>query len=102
MSVQVVGDRAVKVVEVSETSVVLDVSGVGPQGPAGGGAGGSYTHIQSIPNAIWLVNHTLSFYPNVTVVDSAGTVVEGQIEYLSATQIRLTFNAAFAGNAYLS
>lgn len=69
----------------------------------GGGVGtGAYTHIQSTPASIWTIDHNLGFNPGVTVVDSANSVVEGQIDYLTVNTVRLTFTAAFSGKAYLS
>lgn len=62
----------------------------------------SYVHVQSAPLAVWNITHTLAFTPNVTVVDSTGQMVDGDVEIISATQIRITFSAAFSGTAYLS
>lgn len=64
--------------------------------------GGSYIHVQNTPASTWTITHSLGFYPNVTVSDSAGTILEGQIEYPDVTTIVLTFSAAFSGKAYLS
>jgi hypothetical protein len=41
-------------------------------------------------------------YPNITVIDSAGRVVEGEIAYPDANTVVLTFSAAFSGEAYAS
>jgi hypothetical protein len=41
-------------------------------------------------------------FPSVTIVDSAETVVYGDVEYISLTEIRVTFSAAFGGKAYLN
>lgn len=79
----------------------------GAQGPAGAGADISvsdlaYHHVQNVASSIWNITHNLGFYPNITVVDSAGTVLEGDLEYIDLNNIRVTFSAAFSGNAYLS
>lgn len=74
----------------------------GPTGPAGGGGGGSLSFEQQVPSDVWIILHNLGFQPNVTVVDSGGTTVEGSISYDSVNQITLTFSAAFSGFAYLS
>jgi predicted phage tail protein len=52
--------------------------------------------------AVWNISHNLGFVPNITVVDSSGEVVEGSYEYPNATTVRLTFDGAFSGKAYLS
>lgn len=61
-----------------------------------------YKHIQMTPSSVWTITHGLSYFPNVTIVDSAGTVVVGDIVYTSATVATVTFSSAFAGTAYLS
>ena len=76
----------------------LTVSG----GPSAANAHGTYTHTQTSSSSSWVITHNLNCYPAVAVVDSAGTVVFGEIEYLSANVIRVTFTAAFAGKAYLN
>jgi len=57
---------------------------------------------QGNPTAIWVINHTMGRYPAVTIVDSAGSVIEGDIHYVSASQLTITFSAPFAGEGYLS
>lgn len=76
----------------------------GPQGPPGnpGSAPQAYVHDQAVPSDTWVITHSLGYQPNVTVVDSALTTIEGGISYDSANQITLTFTYSFAGKAYLS
>lgn len=75
----------------------------GPQGPQGDPSGPvSYTHTQYSASASWTINHNLGYRPNVTVSDSAGTIIEGAIMYPNSSTIILTFSSAFAGTAYLS
>ena len=62
----------------------------------------TYTHTQTSASAIWTITHSLNCFPSVTVVDSAGSVVVGDVEYISANVVRVTFIAAFAGKAYLN
>jgi len=93
---------------------ITNIASVGPQGPKGdkgdkgekGDKGDaidiSYTYTQSIPSDTWVVTHNLNFKPNVTVQDSAGTIVEGEITYTDSNNLTLTFNSAFSGHAYLS
>lgn len=51
---------------------------------------------------IWLVYHGLDKYPSVTVVDSANSVVCGDVVYLDTNSLEIHFNAAFSGQAYLN
>lgn len=62
----------------------------------------AYVHNQNTASATWTVLHNLDFFPNVTVQDSGGTIVEGEITYTNRNQVVLTFAAAFSGKAYLS
>jgi hypothetical protein len=61
-----------------------------------------YVHIQSVPSSVWNVTHGLGFTPNITVVDTAGTVVEGSYNYPNSNTVVLTFIGGFSGRAYLS
>ena len=49
-----------------------------------------------------VITHDLGFYPNLTVKNSAGDVLETGIDYNSINQITLTMAQPFAGTAYLS
>ena len=62
----------------------------------------TYIHSQSIPSSQWVINHNLNKYPAVSVVDSAGTLVEGGVEYNSPNTITITFIGGFSGKAYLN
>jgi hypothetical protein len=61
-----------------------------------------YVHIQEVASATWNITHGLGFTPNITVVDTAGTVVEGSYNYPNSNTVVLTFIGAFSGRAYLS
>jgi len=75
----------------------------GFQGPPGApGAGYShYVHPQLAPSTHWTVVHDLGRYPQVAVVDSANTVVYGEVHYLDLDSVLLIFSASFSGTAYL-
>jgi len=63
---------------------------------------GRHIHTQATPSTSWTINHTLGGYPAVSVVDSAKTVVYGEITYISTSQVVVNFSSAFSGNAYLT
>jgi len=59
------------------------------------------------PNAsalVWTITHngTWGPYPAVTVVNNNDIEHFGEVEYLSNTQLRITFSATFAGTAYIN
>lgn len=98
------------------------VGPVGPGVPTGGNPGevlikagpndydtvwGAYktfrhVHVQSSPAAQWPITHNLGGRPSVTVVDSAGTMVIGEVSYLSNSEVIVSFTHPFSGSAYLT
>lgn len=64
--------------------------------------GGVYTHNQGVSASTWIITHNLGYYPSVTVVDNGDNVVIGDVSYISANQISVSFSASFGGKAYLS
>lgn len=62
----------------------------------------SFTHTQGSASDTWTINHTLNKFPSVTVVDSAGNLAIGGVEYVSASQLIVYFNSPFSGKAYLN
>lgn len=83
----------------------------GPKTTSGWGTGVSLTtgsenlgqvYSQTTPSTIWNIAHTLSFIPNIIIVDSEQNVVEGDYEYVDQNLIVATFTTAIAGTAYLS
>jgi len=66
------------------------------------GDNNTYTHTQLSPTNVWNINHNLNKMPSITIVDSADNLVFGDIEYISANEIKVSFSGAFAGKAYLN
>lgn len=62
----------------------------------------NFVHNQLLAADTWNITHNLGKHPSVTVVDSAGTVVVGEIKYLDLNSIRITFTAEFSGKAYFN
>lgn len=62
----------------------------------------TYTHTQYSASSEWTINHNLNRYPSVTVVDSAGTKAYGDVTYIDADTLTVSFNAPFSGTAYLN
>jgi hypothetical protein len=75
---------------------------VGPIGPAGPAVDQTYSFQQGVAAATWEINHNLERHPAVTVVDSAGTTVIGDIAYESPNRIVIAFTGEFSGWAYLN
>lgn len=62
----------------------------------------SFRFTQGVPQSIWEVEHNLGKYPSVSVKDSSGTEVEGEIQHIDSNRLKLTFSAAFGGYADLN
>lgn len=62
----------------------------------------SYIHTQSVASDMWTFTHNLEKHPSVTVIDSAGSMVVGDINYNDINSITITFSAAFTGTVYLN
>jgi hypothetical protein len=99
------------IVSVTEQPVEVTIGFSGPQGPKGDkGDNGdvqiedlSYVHTQNVASSSWSVTHGLGFIPNITVIDSAGSVVEGSYTYSGdGNTVTLSFSSPFSGKAYLS
>jgi len=91
-------------VDVVEQVVVLELGITGPQGPMGEIQPETlgYVHTQSVASDTGTINHNMIFVPNITVIDSGGTVVEGSYNYPNNTTVVLSFSSPFSGKAYLS
>lgn len=101
-----VEDTAGVVIEVTNSVIsLIEVAVEGPQGPQGlqgiAGTGGdlSYTHTQSVPEAIWAISHNLGKRPSTTIIDATGDKVYGNINYIDNNSVVLTFAGAFSGIA---
>lgn len=81
---------------------------IGPQGiqgevgPPGVDGYTHYVHHQMVAAATWEITHNLGRYPTVTIVDSGGTIVIGDLIYLDDDRVRAVFSAAFGGTAYVN
>lgn len=61
-----------------------------------------FVYSQSTVSAVWNITHDLDVYPSVTVVDSGGNLVIGDVRYTGPNTLTIRFSAPFSGTAYLS
>lgn len=90
----------------------VDVPLIGPPGPAGppgppgdpgvAGPGGTFVFTQDAPSDSWYVSHELMAYPSVTVVDTGGTEIVPNIDYIDENRLTIVFGAPTSGKAYLN
>lgn len=62
----------------------------------------AFVYEQTVASDIWTIKHNLNKFPSVTVIDSAGTIVMGEYEYLDKNTVVCTFSGAFTGICYLN
>lgn len=73
----------------------------GPPGPPGPAGGEPYTHNQLEPADTWVITHNLGRFPVIEIVDSANSVVEGDVFYQDNNTIIVSFGSALGGKAYM-
>ena len=62
----------------------------------------TFIFTQGVAATTWNITHNLGKFPSITVIDTGNTVVVGEYNYTSNTNVILTFSAGFAGKAYLN
>ncbi len=62
----------------------------------------SFVFEQGLASDTWSIVHNLNRYPSVTIVDSANTEVEGDIQYIDKNNIIIKFSGPFSGKAFLN
>ena len=65
-------------------------------------ADANFVYEQTEASAEWIIVHNLNKYPAVSIIDSAGDEVVGNVHYDSTNQVTITFAGAFKGTATLN
>jgi hypothetical protein len=55
-----------------------------------------------LSGSIWQINHGLSKYPSVTVVDTADNVIYAEVQYVDKNNLTITFAYPVTGKAHLN
>jgi hypothetical protein len=61
-----------------------------------------FAHNQTTAAATWAITHGLEKHPSVTAVDSAGTKVIGEVDYVDTNNLTIRFKYPFKGKAFLN
>lgn len=61
-----------------------------------------YVHDQIASSKSWMIPHPLKKFPAVSIVDTGGNLIIGEVTYLSDILLRVDFTAEFSGKAYLN
>lgn len=70
--------------------------------PTEGGGDKTYVFTQATASDTWEIKHNLYKYPSVSIVDTGGNIVCGDIEYIDINNCICHFSAPFSGKAYLN
>lgn len=62
----------------------------------------TYIHTQGVTSSVWNVTHNLNKHPSITVVDTADSIIIGEVQYVNMNSVILTFKAPFKGKAYFN
>ncbi len=57
---------------------------------------------QIISSATWSIGHNLNKFPSVTVTDSIDRIIVGDVSYVDANNITISFTAPFSGQVFLN
>lgn len=57
---------------------------------------------QGVASDFWTVPHNLGKFPSATVMDSAGTFVEGEVIHIDNNVLTIGFSSAFSGSVFLN
>jgi hypothetical protein len=99
--VRIIGNGP-KMTIINPTTVKISMGVRGPKGSDGVSGGLYYEHTQLVAATVWTINHGLGGFPSVTTVESDGDEIKGDVTYVNANQITVTFSALVSGKAYLS
>lgn len=88
-------DKSIKLVRTSP-NFTMRRSGFGPAGLNGTDADKTYA-LAFINTAQVTVNHNLNKIPSVTVIDTTGDQVEGDVDHVTTNQLVATFSSSFSG-----
>lgn len=62
---------------------------------------GSFTYVHDYINSIEIiVNHNMDKYPSVTIVDTADTIYDGEVEYINRNSVKVTLAIPMSGRIF--
>ena len=70
--------------------------------PSTAGNDANYEHSQVLAATTWVIVHNLGKRPSVSVMDTSGDEVHGDVSYDTVNQVTLSFSAPFSGTAILN
>lgn len=87
----------------TKASLVTAINELAARSSGGSSSSGiAYTHLQSVPNTIWTINHNLGMRPAVSILDTGGNEVEADVVHTNTNQLVIHFAIPIAGLARLT
>lgn len=62
----------------------------------------TYVFTQGAPATVWTIQHNLNKFPSVSVVNINNVLMYGEVTYIDANNLTITFSAGFSGKAYMN
>lgn len=62
----------------------------------------SYIYKQKSASNEWYITHNLNKYPAVSIVDSADSIIVGEVQYIDMNSLIVKFSDPFSGKAYIN
>lgn len=62
----------------------------------------NFIYTQNTPSNEWIITHNLAKYPSVTITDTAGNEMQGEVHHIDINNLKINFSAGFAGKATLN
>lgn len=62
----------------------------------------NFVFTQQVPSTFWEIEHNLSKFPSVSVVNNNNVLMYGEISYIDENNLTINFSAGFSGKAYLN
>mgnify|MGYP003403619564 CR=1 FL=1 len=59
-----------------------------------------YTHNQTVPSVMWIINHNLGKKPSIDSVDSTGREIKGHVEYVNENTSYIHHSGPISGKAF--
>jgi hypothetical protein len=56
---------------------------------------------QTVPAAVWVINHGLNTFPDVSIKDPLNQEMFGQVDHIDDQNLTITFGSPVTGTAYL-
>ena len=78
-------------IEITEENVSINQSG-----------DKNYLFVQSVASDEWNIRHNLGKYPSVSIIDSAGSEVIGEVQHIDTNNLKIKFASGFSGKATLN